>query len=93
MIPELETLYKQALKTENMTRWLRDGDVIKDYEDSVRYSEEEKKSLLSTLTKEDLEEFRRYIDNRAEQEDAESRMLFSQGLSMGIRLGSLCAWG
>lgn len=92
MIPELETLYRQAVQTDNLTRWLRDGDAIKDYEDSVRYAEEGQAHLLSLLTGEALAQFRHYIDNRAEREDAESRMLFSQGLSIGIRLGSLCAW-
>lgn len=92
MIPELETLYRQAINTANLSRWLRDGDITEDYKDSASYAEEEEKRLLSTLTGEALEEFRRYIDNRAAQEDAENRMLFSQGLSMGIRLGSLCAW-
>lgn len=92
MIPELETLYKQAASAENLTRWLQDRDIIKSYEDSFRYAEEGQALLLGRLAGEELEMFRRYLDNRAEREDAESRMLFSQGLSIGLRLGSLCAW-
>lgn len=92
MIPELETLYNQAINTDNLTRWLRDGDIVECYEDSVGYAEKEQAQLLSTLTGDALKQFSRYIENRAAREDMEHRMLFSQGLSMGIRLGSLCAW-
>lgn len=92
MIPELETLYNQAINTDNLTRWLRDGDIVKYYEDSVGYAEKEQAQLLSTLTGDVLKQFSRYIENRAAQEGLEQLMMFSQGLSMGIRLGSLCAW-
>lgn len=78
MIPELETLYKQAIHTEDLTRWLQDGDEVKEYEDSIRYSEEDQVQLLEQLTGENLKLFRRYLDNRAGREDAEVRMLFSK---------------
>ena len=92
MIPELETLYRQAMGAEDLTRWLGDKDMVKAYEESAHYSEEQRKRLLGRLTGEDLELLRRYLDNRDEREDAESRMLFSEGLSIGLRLGALCAW-
>ena len=92
MIPELESLYRQVIHEKNPTRWLQTDDIIKSYEDSVRFSEEGQVQLLERLTGGDLEKFRRYIDNQAERQDAEGRILFCQGLSIGLRLGSLCMW-
>lgn len=92
MMPELETLYKQAISGENLIRWLRDQDVIKDYRDSVRFSQEDQTRLQAVLFGDDLALFQHYLDNKEYQIDAESRMVFSAGLSIGLRLGSLCDW-
>lgn len=92
MIPELEVLYREAMEGGNMKRWLRDEDVVKDYRDCARYAEEGEEQLLSALGGGDLQLFRRYLDNREGREEAERRMIFGQGLSMGLRLGSLCVW-
>lgn len=93
MIPEFEILYKQATGRGDLTRWLRDGDLVKDYEDSVRFAQEEQEHLLRVLSGDDLKRFRCYLDNKEYQTDAEFRIVFSEGLSMGLRLGSLCSWG
>lgn len=93
MMPELETLYKQAINAENLIRWLGNKDAVKDYEDSVQFAQGDQEHLQSSLTGDELKLFRRYLDNKEYQIDAESRMVFSEGLSIGLRLGSLCAWG
>ena len=92
MIPELDTLYTQAIHTRNLTKWLQDDNLIQSYEQSACYSEEGQKKLLEQLTGDNLELFRRYINNQEEQRDAENRMLFSQGLAIDIRLGALTVW-
>lgn len=92
MIPELELLYNKSLESRELARWLKDEELIRDYRETVRFTEQEQEQLLGVLTGKDRELFQHYVDIQSDQTEAERRMLFSQGFAIGLRLGSLCAW-
>ena len=82
-----ESLYQYAGKREDLTRWLHDQDIVRDYQSSVTYSQRQEKELRDGLTEGWLELFERYVENMDLRQDLEGLMLFCQGLSMGIQLG------
>ena len=93
MIPEIGALYNQALKRPDLSWWLGDKDFIKDYKDILRFLSDEQEQLTSALSGHELEVFQRYMENQDCKTDLEGQMQFSQGFAIGLRLGSLCAWG
>lgn len=93
MIPEIETLYNQSLKRTDLSWWLNNKDLIKDYKDTIHYLSEEQEQLFAALSGHEEEVFQRYVENQDCRTDLECQMYFSQGFVIGLRLGSLCAWG
>ena len=49
------------------------------------------KRAFSSEKQEQLSLFQCFLDNELDRSDAERRMLFSQGFSIGLRLGALSA--
>ena len=92
MIPELELLYNKSLESQELVRWLSDEGLIRDYRENARFSSEKQEQLLKVLQGEQLSLFQCFLDNELDRSDAERRMLFSQGFSIGLRLGALSAW-
>lgn len=92
MMPELEILYMKSIERPSLTERLTDPDLVREYEKNVRRAETVRTRLTELLTGEEAELFQRFAEEEADCSDAERRMFFSQGLSIGLRLGSLCAW-
>lgn len=92
MLPELETLYTKSLERPDLARWLVDRKKIYEYKENLRRVELCGDQLLEMLTGKELELFQELTEREAEYSDADRRIFFCQGLSIGLRLGSLCAW-
>ena len=90
MITPLDALYKCAYERNRFEQWFHDEDIRKDYEDCMEYAEAGRKELLSTLEgRPPLSEFRRYVENQETVSNLWGEVLFKEGLSLGIYLGSL----
>ena len=87
MLTCYETLYNYAKRQEDLTRWLHDIDIVKDYLQCLGHSAHQQEQLKSTLTGEELDLFLKFGENLDAVQDYEQQMLFCQGLSIGLELG------
>lgn len=90
MIPEIRLLYDEVSTETDITRWLGDRDLVKEYKDTLRFLSEEADHLLSVLSGRDREVFQRYMENRVCQMELECQMQFAMGFATGLRIGALC---
>lgn len=89
MITLLDALYNWAEERPDLTRWLPDEDIRRDFLDSAKYTEEQGAALRQRLSGDELALFERFRDNQDMMNELYSHMIFSQGLAMGIQLGTL----
>lgn len=87
MITPIDALFNYAQDRRDLTRWLRDEDVAKDYTACLRYGEEQEKELSQALDGELHQLFERYVENVDERHMLERQMMFCQGLAVGLQLG------
>lgn len=92
MIPEFETLFNHAAERPDLLRWLQDESLKQDYCESVHLAENQRATLLQTLTGRDRDLLNRLLENLQAQGETERELFFCQGLSAGLRLGVLAAW-
>jgi len=85
----LDALYAYAVKRDDLTRWLPNEDISESYRSAATYADEQRAELCARLGAGDLELFRKFLDNADEAHEMEGEMLFCQGLSIGLRLGTL----
>jgi len=90
MIPEIRLLYNDSIGQGDIYRWLGDKDLIKDYQDVMRFLPKEQTHLLSVLSGHDREVFQRYMENQICRTDLECQMQFAIGFTMGLRIGAQC---
>ena len=91
MITPMDVLFNYAYKRQDLNQWFHDEDMAKDYQDSADFAQQQREALLSALNGSDLQTFERYVANQDMAHDLEQRLLFSEGLALGIYLGSLSA--
>ena len=89
MVTLLDALYNWAGERPDLTRWLPDEDIRRDYLDSTKYAEEQELALRQKLSGDDLTLFERFRGNQDMANELYGRMIFTQGLSMGLQLGAL----
>ncbi len=82
-----DALYHYAIGRRDLTKWLHDEDIVKDYQDSRRFAGTQREALLGLLKGEARTLFQKYGENREEQGELEGYMLFCQGLALGLQLG------
>lgn len=91
MIPELESLYAKSYERSDLSWWLMDRDMIREYEENVRRVENGYKRLLEALSGKELEMLQRLAEVQDDSTDSERRIFFSQGFCAGLHLGALCS--
>lgn len=89
MISMLDALYRCAAEQEDLTHWLANSDLIREYREMSAHARELEETLTTSLPEPGRTEFGKFVDNVTEQEELERQMLFCQGLAMGLRLGML----
>ena len=82
-----DTLYNYAQNRQDLTRWLHDEDIVKDYQECLEYSTRQEKQLMEALDDPARSQFDIYTDNVRGVRDYERMMFFCQGLAMGLELG------
>ena len=90
MLSIYDALYNCAQDRQDLTRWLRDEDIVQDYLQCARLSARQREQLQTCLGKDGLDLFSKFCENWETMRDYEQEMLFCQGLAMGLELG-LCA--
>lgn len=91
MLPELESLYVKSYERSDLSWWLMDRDMIREYEENVRRVENRYERLSEVLSGKELEMLQRLAEVQNDSTDAERRIFFTQGFCAGLRLGTLCA--
>ena len=82
-----DALYNYAQNRQDLTRWLHDEDIVKDYQECLEYSTRQEKQLMEALDDPARKQFEIYIGNVQGGRDYERVMFFCQGLAMGLELG------
>lgn len=94
MLSLFELLFHYAANCPDLTHWLGNGDLIAEYRQTLSLSREQSVRLLERLAGEDRALLERCLEHLERRAGDEKRMLFCQGLSMGLRLGgaAFSAW-
>lgn len=82
-----DALYNYAQNRQDLTRWLHDEDIVKDYQECLEYSTRQEKRLMEALDDPARSQFDIYTGNVQGVRDYERMMFFCQGLAMGLELG------
>ena len=85
----LDALYGITESEQSMVRWLFDSCEEDEYFNCSRFTESQSRELKSLLSGSALDCFERLLENIEEKHTLEKRIMFNQGVSVGISLGSL----
>ena len=69
-----DALYNYAQNRQDLTRWLHDEDIVKDYQECLEYSTRQEKQLMEALDDPARKQFEIYIGNVQGVRDYERMM-------------------
>lgn len=88
MLSLFEALFNHAAGCPDLTHWLEDSDLIAEYRQTLSLCQDQSSRLLERLTGEDRALLERCLEHLGRRSEDEKRMLFCQGLAIGLRLGA-----